>query len=115
MAARNSDGIVIAQVERVVENGSLNPRLVTVPGIMVDCVVVAKTENHWQTFATPYNPAFSNEIRVRTGSLPPIEMSERKIIARRCAFRRFRAREVERHAEPLCQRVPDRAAVSTVT
>jgi propionate CoA-transferase len=86
MAARNSDGIVIAQVERVVENGSLNPRLVTVPGIMVDCVVVAKAENHWQTFATPYNPAFSNEIRVRTGSLPPIEMSERKIIARRAAF-----------------------------
>jgi propionate CoA-transferase len=86
MAARNSDGVVIAQVERVVENGSLNPRQVIVPGIMVDCVVVAKNENHWQTFATPYNPAFSSEIRVRTGSLQPIEMSERKIIARRAAF-----------------------------
>jgi len=86
MAVRNSGGIVIAQVERVAESGSLNPRQVKVPGIMVDCVVVAKPENHWQTFATNYNPAFSSEIRVRTGSLPPMEMSERKIIARRAAF-----------------------------
>jgi propionate CoA-transferase len=86
MAVHNSEGIVIAQVERVVENGSLNPRQVKVPGILVDCVVVAKPENHWQTFATPHNPAFSSEIRVRTGSLPPIEMSERKIIARRATF-----------------------------
>jgi propionate CoA-transferase len=86
MAVHNSDGIVIAQVERVVESGSLNPRQVKVPGILVDCVVVAKPENHWQTFATSYNPAFSSEIRVRTGSLPPIEMSERKIIGRRAAF-----------------------------
>lgn len=86
MAVHNSDGIVIAQVERAVESGSLNPRQVKVPGILVDCVVVAKPENHWQTFATPYNPEFSGEIRVRTGSLPPIEMSERKIIARRAAF-----------------------------
>jgi propionate CoA-transferase len=86
MAVRNSGGIVIAQVERVVESGSLNPRQVKVPGVMVDCVVVSRPENHWQTFATAYNPAFSSEIRVRTGSLPPIEMSQRKIIARRAAF-----------------------------
>src|SRR5579863_1055899 len=86
MAVRNSNGIVIVQVERVVESGSLNPRQVKVPGIMVDCIVVAKPENHWQTFATPYNPAFSSEIRIRTGSLPPLEMSERKIIGRRAAF-----------------------------
>jgi len=86
MAVRNSDGIVIAQVERVVESGSLNPRQVKVPGILVDCVVVAKPQNHWQTFATNYNPAFSSEIRVRVGSEPAMEMSERKIIARRAAF-----------------------------
>ena len=86
MAVRNSGGIVIAQVERVVESGSLNPRQVKVPGILVDCVVVAKPQNHWQTFATNYNPAFSSEIRVRVGSEPAMEMSERKIIARRAAF-----------------------------
>jgi len=74
MAAHNSGGIVIAQVERVADNGSLNPRQVKIPGVMVDCVVVAKPENHWQTFATEYNPAFSGEIRVRAGSLPPMPM-----------------------------------------
>ncbi|HEY0853002.1 MAG TPA: acyl CoA:acetate/3-ketoacid CoA transferase, partial [Bradyrhizobium sp.] len=86
MAAHNSNGIVIAQVERVAESGSLNPRQVKIPGILVDCVVVARPEHHWQTFGTPYNPAFSGEIRVRAGSLPPMPMSERKIIARRAAF-----------------------------
>ncbi|MBI1244372.1 MAG: acyl CoA:acetate/3-ketoacid CoA transferase [Alphaproteobacteria bacterium] len=86
MAAHNSGGIVIAQVERVAESGSLNPRQVKVPGILVDCVVVARPENHWQTFGTPYNPAFSSEIRIRTGSLPPSPLDARKVIARRAAF-----------------------------
>jgi propionate CoA-transferase len=86
MAARNSGGIVIAQVERVAESGSLNPRQVKVPGVMVDCVVVANPENHWQTFATQYNPAYSAEIRARLGSLPPIQDGVRKIIARRAAL-----------------------------
>ena len=86
MAAHNSGGLVIAQVERVAESGTLNPRQVKIPGILVDCVVVSKPENHWQTFGTQYNPAFSSEIRVRAGSLPALPMNERKIIARRAAF-----------------------------
>ena len=87
MAARNSGGIVIAQVERIAESHSLNPRQVKVPGILVDCVVVAeKAEHHWQTFAMPYSPAFSGEIRAPAGSMAPMEMSERKIIARRAAL-----------------------------
>ena len=86
MAARNSGGIVIAQVERVAESGSLNPRQVKVPGIMVDCVVVAQPENHWQTFATPYNPAYSAELRARAGAMPPMRDGARKIIARRAAL-----------------------------
>ena len=82
MAARNSGGIVIAQVERMAESYSLNPRQVKVPGILVDCVVVAeKAEHHWQTFAMPYSPTFSGEIRAPTGSMTPMEMTERKIIA----------------------------------
>jgi propionate CoA-transferase len=87
MAAHNSGGIVIVQVERIAERGSLNPRQVKIPGVLVDCVVVAeKPEYHMQTFAEQYSPAFSGEIRVPLGAVPPIPLDERKIIARRAAL-----------------------------
>ncbi|HSI56111.1 MAG TPA: acyl CoA:acetate/3-ketoacid CoA transferase [Ideonella sp.] len=87
MAAHNSRGIVIAQVERIAERGSLNPRQVKIPGVLVDCVVVAeKPEHHLQTFATPYSAAFAGEIRVPLNSLPPLALTERKVIARRAAL-----------------------------
>ncbi len=85
-AAHNSGGIVIAQVERVAERGALNPRQVKVPGVLVDCVVIARPENHWQTFSTPYHPGFSGELRVRSGERPAMALDERKIIARRAAL-----------------------------
>jgi len=86
MAARNSGGVVIVQVERIAQRGTLNSRLVKIPGIMVDCVVVSKPENHWQTFAEIYNPSFSSEIKVPMQSIKPMGMGERKIIARRAAL-----------------------------
>jgi propionate CoA-transferase len=87
MAARNSGGIVIVQVERIAERGSLNPRQVKIPGVLVDCVVVAeKPEYHMQTFAEPYSPAFAGELRVPASMVALMPMSERKIIARRAAF-----------------------------
>ena len=87
MAAKNSGGITIVQVERVAERGSLNPRQVKIPSVLVDCVVVAeKPEYHMQTFAEPYSPAFAGEMRVPMTSLSPMDMSERKIIARRAAL-----------------------------
>jgi len=86
MAVRNSGGKVIVQVERIAEHGTLNPRQVKIPGILVDYVVVSEPENHAQTFAERYNPAYSGEIRVPVRSLPPMEMGPRKTIARRAAF-----------------------------
>lgn len=87
MAAHNSGGLVIVQVERLAEKGTLNARQVKVPGIMVDCVVVAANPaEHMQTFAEPYSPAFSAELRVPAGSIASMEMSARKIIARRAAL-----------------------------
>jgi len=85
MAAKNSGGFVIAQVERIAQPNSLNPRLVQVPGIMVDCVVVAEPEHHLQTYATVYDPAFASEIRVPPAGVAPMALDERKIIARRAA------------------------------
>ena len=86
MAAKNSGGIVIVQVERIAERGTLNARDVKIPGILVDYVVVSNPEHHWQTFAQKYDPSFSAEIKVPVTSLPPMEMCDRKIIARRAAF-----------------------------
>lgn len=87
MAAHNSGGIVIVQVERLAERGSLNPRQVKIPGVLVDCVVVAeKPEYHMQTFAEQYNPGFAGEIRVPANTIGALAMSERKIIARRAAL-----------------------------
>jgi propionate CoA-transferase len=86
MAVRNSGGVVIVQVERTAERGTLNARQVKIPGILVDCVVVARPENHWQTFGEPYSPAFSCEIKVPMQAIPPMEMGCRKIVVRRAAF-----------------------------
>ncbi|MCP4339223.1 MAG: acyl CoA:acetate/3-ketoacid CoA transferase [Desulfobulbaceae bacterium] len=86
MAARNSGGIVIVQVERIADLGTLNPRQVKIPGIFVDYVVVSEPDNHWQTFAEQYNPAYSSEIKVPVKSLRPMQMGPRKVIARRAAF-----------------------------
>ena len=85
-AAKNSNGFVIVQVERIADRGTLHARHVKIPGIMVDCVVVSRPQNHWQTFAEEYNPSFSSEHKVPMQSIEPMEMSARKIIARRAAF-----------------------------
>jgi propionate CoA-transferase len=85
-AARNAPGFTIAQVERVAAAGSLCPREVAVPGILVDCVVVSQPENHLQTYSTPYNHAFSGRQRVPLERIEPPPFDERKVIARRCAF-----------------------------
>ncbi|MBV8914380.1 MAG: acyl CoA:acetate/3-ketoacid CoA transferase [Acetobacteraceae bacterium] len=87
MAARNSGGVVIAQVERVAETGSLHPRQVKVPGVLVDCVVVAeRADLHMQTFSTPYSAAYAAEVRAPVGTMPPMPLNERKVIARRAAI-----------------------------
>ncbi len=87
MAAHNNGGVVIAQVERIVEQGSIKPKDVKVPGILVDCVVVAESaEMHRMNYGVMYDPSLSGEIRVPVDATAKMELDERKIIARRAAF-----------------------------
>jgi len=85
MAAKNSGGVVIVQVERLAHAGSLPARSVKIPGALVDCVAVAPAEYHAQTYATAYSPAFSGELRVPLESMPPPPFDGRKVIGRRAA------------------------------
>lgn len=82
-AARNSGGVVIAQVQRLAEAGSLNPNLVQVPGILVDYVVVAEPEDHWQTHDEVYNPAYSGERGAVEAPPAALPLDIRKVMARR--------------------------------
>jgi propionate CoA-transferase len=83
IAARNSGGIVLAQVERIGAEGSLDARRVKVPGVLVDCVVLAEPRHHMQTYGTQFNPAFSGELRIPQEQVRSVDLSDRKIIARR--------------------------------
>lgn len=84
-AAKNSGGIVIGQVKEVAKEGTLDPRDVYIPGIMVDTLVKAKPENHKMNCTLDFDPAFTGEVKVPSDSITPMEMGIRKVIAKRCA------------------------------
>jgi len=86
MAAKNSGGVVIAQVERIAARGSLSPRDVIVPGNLVDCVVISEPHEHMQTYSTQYEHAFAGRLRGEVDQLPPMKFDQRKIIARRATM-----------------------------
>jgi len=84
LAARNNGGVVIAQVKRVVQNGSLKPHDVRVPGVLVDHIVV--DPDQLQTTQTPYDPAISGEIFRPLSTFRTPEFNIQKVIARRVAM-----------------------------
>jgi len=84
LAARNNGGLVIAQVRRVAQNGSIRPHDVRVPGILVDIVV--ESPDMLQTTATAYDPAISGELIRPLSSFSIPEFGVGKVIARRVAM-----------------------------
>ncbi|WP_316980451.1 acyl CoA:acetate/3-ketoacid CoA transferase [Shumkonia mesophila] len=86
-AVRHCGGIVIVQVKRLARRGTLPPRNVKIPGILVDYVVVDPEQR--QTYASEYNPAYSGEVRVPPSAIKPLPFGHRKAIARRAAMELF--------------------------
>jgi len=85
-AARNSGGIVIAEVEYVAKVGTLNPKLVRVPGVLIDHIVVSAAGHHRQSAGTNFNPGFSGRMREPVDNAQSMALNERLIIARRAAM-----------------------------
>ena len=86
-AARRCGGIVIAQVKRMAIRGTLPPKQVKVPGMLVDAVVVDPDQT--QTFFTVHDPAYAGEMRVPLQNIAALPFSPRKAIARRAALELF--------------------------
>jgi propionate CoA-transferase len=86
MAARNSGGVVIVQVDELAAAGSLCARDVVLPSALVDAVVLAPPELHPQTYATQYNRHFTGRYRAPEDGAGPMPLGARKVVARRAAF-----------------------------
>ena len=87
-AARACGGVVIAQVKYLAGAGTLDPRRVRVPGVVVDYVVV--DEQQKQTVLDVYQPAFSGEVRIPLERVAPLPLGVRKVVARRAAQELFK-------------------------
>lgn len=86
-AVKNSGGKVIVQVEKIVANGSLDPKLVKIPGIYVDALVVTQDKtDHAQCVGCEYDCAMSGACRVPLSSMEYPALSAKKIIGRRAAM-----------------------------
>lgn len=85
LATKRYGGKVIAQVKRVVQTGTLNPKNVTVPGVFIDGIVVCENPDvdHRQTSSWVFDPAYSGQIRVPQSAIEPLPMNVRKFIGRR--------------------------------
>lgn len=87
-ATKRCGGVVVVQVKRIARAGSLHPKMVKIPGILVDLVVVEPGQ--WQTYETFYSPAYSGEFRVPAGDIPRLPSGPRRVVARRGALELFR-------------------------
>jgi acyl CoA:acetate/3-ketoacid CoA transferase len=81
IAARNSGGTVVVQVERLAAAGTLRARDVVIPGHLVDYLVV--DPDQWQTAAGRYNPSFSGEARIPLDEAVLHRLDERTVVGRR--------------------------------
>ena len=86
-AAKNCGGIVIVQVKNIAKAGTLNPKDVRIPGVMVDYVVqCTNPAYHWQTEGVYFEPAFSGQTKKPLSAIENMPFDEKKVLCRRCAM-----------------------------
>lgn len=85
-ATKNSGGLVIVQVEKLVKEGSLDPKLVKIPGIYVDYVVISTPEEHEQCIGKPFDPTLCGAVKAAKGDVQALSLSAKKVIGRRAAM-----------------------------
>lgn len=86
-ATKNSGGKVYVQVEKIVQGNTLDPRLVKVPRIYVDGIVVTEDpKDHQQSYDKEFDPSLTGELRVPLSSITPPPLSAKKVIGRRAAM-----------------------------
>ncbi len=83
-ATRRCGGLVVVQVKRLAQRGTLPGKAVKIPGMLVDVVVVEPEQK--QTYQTFFDPSFAGQLRIPLDSFPKLPLDERKIVARRCAM-----------------------------
>ncbi len=86
-ATRRAGGVVIVQVKRLANRGTLPGKQVKIPGMLVDFVVVDPAQR--QTYVTEYSPSYAGELREPLSSFEPLPLDPRKIVARRGAMELF--------------------------
>jgi propionate CoA-transferase len=86
-ATRRAGGVVVVQVKRIANRGTLPPKQVKIPGMLVDLIVVDPDQT--QTFVTNYSPAYAGELRVPLSHIDALPFGPRKVIARRAALELF--------------------------
>ena len=85
-ACKASGGKVLVQVEKIVKNNTLDPKLVKVPGIYVDGVVLGDEKTNCQSLGIPFDPSLCGEKNVVIDRKSSIELDSKKVIARRAAL-----------------------------
>jgi len=87
MAAHNNGGKVFVQVKRILKKGSMKPKDIRIPGLLVDYVVETSNELMTrQSTDTQFNPDYVNQAVVKAAGAINVPLDAKKVIARRAAM-----------------------------